>query len=160
MNVEFINPFLSAISNVLVTMAMIEPKSGRPAIQCDHLPPAEITGVIEMNSPQTSGVLAISFTESLIHKVTKRMLGDDAETADETLKDLVGEITNMVCGNAKAVLDQKGFDFDMATPRVVKGRDRDVTFPKGCTVIVVPFSTDFGEFYVEIGFGKTTNAAA
>ncbi len=61
MNVDFINPFLSSISNVLVTMAMIEPKSGKPIIQCDHLPPAEITGIIKMNSPQTCGVLAISY---------------------------------------------------------------------------------------------------
>ncbi len=157
MNVEFINPFLSAISNVLATMAMIEPQNGKVAIQCDDSPPAAITGIIEMNSPQTCGVLAISFTEPLIHEITKRMLGEDAETVDETLKDLVGEITNIVCGNAKAILDEKGFDFDMATPRVVKGRDKDTTFPKDCIVVVVPFSTEFGEFYVEIGFEKTTN---
>lgn len=159
MNVEFINPFLSSISNVLATMAMIEPKTGKPAIQCDPLPPAEITGIIRMNSPQTSGVLAISFSQPLIHEVTKRMLGDDAETADETLKDLVGEITNMVCGNAKAVLDQKGYDFDMAIPQVVIGRDKNATFPVGCKVIVVPFSTEFGDFFVEIGFEKIQKAA-
>ncbi len=159
MNVEFVNPFLSSISNVLATMAMIEPKSGKPAIQTDTLPPAEITGIIKMNSPQSTGVLAISFTEPLIHEVTKRMLGDDAETADETLKDLVGEITNMVCGNAKAILDQKGFDFDMAIPKVVIGRNRAKTFPSGCKVIVVPFSTEFGDFFVEIGFEKTAEVA-
>jgi len=154
MNVDFINPFLSSICNVLVTMAMIEPKSGKPTIQSDHLPPAEITGIIRMNSPQTCGVLAISFTEPLIHEVTKRMLGDDADTVDETLKDLVGEITNMVCGNAKGILDQKGYDFDMAIPSVVIGCDRATIFPEGCTVIVVPFTTEFGEFFVEIGFEK------
>ena len=65
-------------------MAMIEPKSGKPIMQCDHLPPAEITGIIKMNSRQTCGVLAISFTEPLIPEVTKRMLGDDADTVDET----------------------------------------------------------------------------
>ena len=160
MNVEFINPFLSSISNVLATMAMMEPQTGKAAIQFDDLPPAEFTGIIEMNSPQTCGVLAISFTEPLICEITKRMLGDDTETVDETLKDLVGEITNIVCGNAKAILDQKGYDFDMATPRVVKGRDKDATFPKSCTVLVIPFSTEFGEFFVEIGFDKIQNAAA
>lgn len=152
MNVEFINPFIEAISNVLATMAMMEAKTEKISVKNDQLPTGEITGVIGMSSPQTRGTLAISFSTAVALDITQRMLGEEISSVDETVIDLVGEITNMTTGAAKAILEGKGYDFDLATPVVITGDNQKIAHTANGPVIVVPFTTDSGQFYVEICF--------
>jgi len=62
---------------------------------------------------------------------------------------LVGEITNMATGGAKALFEQKGYDFDMAIPPVVAGKDHRIVHKSSVPKSILPFSTESGEFCVE-----------
>ncbi len=153
MNVEFINPFVSSMSNVLVTMASLTPKANGPKLKVGDLPAGDITGFIPMSSPQAEGSLALSFSEAVILHIAENMLGEPFKEINDEIADLVGELTNMVTGGAKALLESKGFDFQMATPIVIRGKAQNISHV-GFTgnVIVIPFSTDVGDFYVEVCF--------
>ena len=151
MNVDFINPFLSSMTNVLVTMASLSPKVNGPKIKADNLPPGDITGIITMSSPKAIGTLALSFTKEVILHIATNMLDDKFTEIDDEVADLVGELTNMVTGGAKSLLESKGYDFDMTTPTVIRGQGQKVSHGEG-TVIVIPFNTDVGDFYVEVCF--------
>ncbi len=155
MNVEFINPFLQSASNILTTMATLETQRGSATVHCEDLPHADITGIIEMVSDEATGVVAVSFPKPVILEIAKRMLDEEYLEIDETVSNLVGEITNMVYGGAKALLDEQGYNFDLAIPRVIQSRDIELDFPKGCAVIQVPLSTEAGVFFVEISFEGT-----
>ncbi len=157
MNVEFINPFLHSITNVLTTMATLDIEHGSMSLKNENVPPGDVTGIIAMSSPQTQGTLAISFSTPIILDITQRMLNEEVSTIDETVTDLVGELTNMVVGSAKRLLDEKGYDFDMATPQVFAGKDQTIDHQANAAVIIVPFKAESGELYVEICFAK--NAA-
>ena len=63
MNVDFINPFLSSLSNVLSTMGGVECKIGKPTLKNNKLSLGDVTGIIGMAEPQLKGSLAISFTQ-------------------------------------------------------------------------------------------------
>lgn len=152
MNVTFINPFLESILNVLSTMAQVEAKAGRPLIKKDDVARGDVTGVIGMTSAQAKGSLAITFSEAAILDISKRMLGEESDELDETVTDLVGEITNMVTGGAKRILADKGYDFDLAIPAVVAGKNHKIMHKFHGPKVIVPFSTDAGEFFVEICF--------
>lgn len=154
MDAAFINPFLSSMSNVLATMAMLEVNPGSVALKSNDIPKGDVTGVISMKSPKTEGTLAISFTTPVIIAITKRMLGEDVSSINETVIDLVGEITNMVTGSAKSLLEAKGHDFDMARPVVFKGKEQKIAHKKNSAVIIFPFQSDAGEFFVELCFNK------
>jgi chemotaxis protein CheX len=156
MNVEFINPFLASITNILATMATLPVVRGKAQVTRSDTPPADVTGVINMRSARTSGTLIISFPQTVILDIAFRMLGEKFESVDADVIDLVGEITNMVCGQAKQLLDEKGFNFDMARPTVFAGA-RPIELIAALPAIVVPFACDKGEFYVEICFAD--NAA-
>lgn len=151
MKAEFINPFLSAIANILVTMATLPVTAGKARITRSNLSQADVTGIIHMKSPQTEGTLVISFPRDVILDIASRMLNETFETIDHNITDLVGEITNMVTGQAKQMLSEKGFDFDMARPVVLLG-EQPIEMIAALPAIVVPFACEKGEFYVEICF--------
>jgi chemotaxis protein CheX len=156
MNVELINPFLESLLNVLTTMATIKASPGTPALKKDQKAFGDVTGIIGMASSKAKGTMAITFTEPVILEITKRMLGEEVTSIDETVIDMAGEITNMVTGGAKAILSEMGYKFDMAIPSVVSGKDHLVHHKSKAPVIVVPFSTDAGNFFVEVCFEELT----
>ncbi len=152
MNVEFVNPFLNAILNVLSTMATLEAKPGKPALKKGSVAKGDVTGLIGMIGDKAKGSLAITFTEPVALEITRRMLGEAPAAIDDTVIDLVGEITNMVCGGAKSALGEKGYNFDLAIPGMIAGKNHTVTHKSKGPTVLVPFATDYGEFFVEVAF--------
>ena len=154
MNVEFINPFLSSLINVLSTMAQTQLKPGKPRIKTDEKACGDVSGLIGMVGPQTRGSFSITFDEQLALTIMERMLGERPDSINEEVTDMVGEITNMVTGGAKNLLGQKGFDFDMATPIVVSGKDHTITHTSQGKKILMPFTCDAGNANIEVSFDK------
>ncbi len=152
MNVEFINPFLSSLMNVLETMAMTKLKPGKPAIKKEQVSRGDVSGLIGMASPQTKGSLSVTFDEELALTIMERMLGERPTAIDEEVTDMVGEITNMVTGGAKNILGDKGYDFDMATPVIVSGKDHTINHKCEGSTLIVPFTSDNGHAYIEVSF--------
>jgi chemotaxis protein CheX len=127
MNVEFINPFISSLLNVLSTMAQTDLTPGKPKIKKTEVAVGDVSGLIGMVGPQTKGSLSITFDGELAMTIMERMLGERPEKINEEVTDMVGEITNMVAGGAKNLLGDKGYEFDMATPVVVSGKEHTIT---------------------------------
>ena len=152
MKVEFINPFLESILNVLNTMAKLEARPGKPAIKTNEVAKGDVTGIMGMASEQAKGTLAITFTGPVIIEITKRMLGEEVTMIDDTVIDMVGEITNMVTGGAKRLLSEQGYRFDMAIPSVVSGKNHVIHHKSKAPIIIVPFNTQAGNFFIEICF--------
>ena len=152
MNAEFVNPFLSSFINVLKTMAMLDIKPGRPSLKKDTVARGDVSGLIGMVGPTTSGSFSISFEKKLALNVFEMMVGEKIEDISDDITDMVGEITNMVAGGAKQKLSEKGLDFNMATPIVVTGALHDITHRVKASKILMPFESDKGNAYIEICF--------
>ncbi|MEJ2554334.1 MAG: chemotaxis protein CheX [Gammaproteobacteria bacterium] len=152
MKAEFINPFLESIINVLDTMANVKASAGKPQRKEEDIARGDVTGVIGMASEQVNGSLAITFTSAAIFDIARRMLGEEVTEVDATVTDLVGEITNMVTGGAKRVLAEQGYDFDMAIPSVVAGKNHRISRKYKGTKIIIPFQIIAGKFFVEVCF--------
>lgn len=154
MNVEFINPFISSLLNVLSTMAQTDLSPGKPKIKKTEVAVGDVSGLIGMVGPQTKGSLSITFDGELAMTIMERMLGERPEKIDEEVTDMVGEITNMVAGGAKNLLGDKGYEFDMATPAVVSGKDHTITHKCEGPKLIMPFTSDFGAAHIEVCFDK------
>ncbi|MGL4613813.1 MAG: chemotaxis protein CheX [Shewanella sp.] len=154
MNVNFINPFLESLLNVLSTMASMELVPGKPQIKTDNVAKGDISGLMGMVGPQTKGSLSITFEQSLALQIMQNMLGENPGVINEEITDLVGEITNMVTGGAKKRLGNKGYQFEMATPMVVSGKGHTISHQANGTKIVMPFSSPYGKAFIEICFEK------
>ena len=154
MKAEFINPFLVSLQDVMKTMAQIELESGRVGVKGDKIAQGEISGLIIMQGPQIKGAFSITFEQDLVLKTYSNMLGEEAKKIDSEVGDMVGEITNMVSGGAKKLLAEKGYDFDMATPAVLKGKDHNIDHKVNGPTLSMPFTSEFGKAVLEICFSE------
>ncbi|WP_340680120.1 chemotaxis protein CheX [Paraglaciecola sp.] len=154
MNAEFINPFISALINVMSTMAQTELTPGKPKKKHDDKAGGDISGLIGMVGDNIQGSLSISFEEGLVVEIMEKMLGEKPDGINADVKDMVGEITNMICGGAKNELSQKGYEFGMATPMVVSGKNHTVNHLVDGKKMVMPFNHKSGTLYLEMCFNK------
>ena len=154
MNADFINPFITALINVLHTMAQTELVPGKPKKKSDDHASGDISGLIGMVGDKLQGSMSISFDEGLVLEIMHKMLGEKHNAVDADVQDMVGEITNMICGGAKNELDQKGYDFGMATPIVVAGKNHTINHQVDEKKMVMPFFHVSGNLYLEMCFNK------
>lgn len=150
MDARYINPVLDSIINVLSTMAHMTPKPGKPVIKNDSQARGVVTGLIDFSGKQATVSTAISFPQPVILEITKRMLRIELEEVDEMVMDLVGEIANMMAGGAKASLEKEGYDFELTLPKVAAGEEHEIKHSINAPVVLLPFNTESGEFFVEI----------
>ncbi len=152
MKFAYVNPFLISMVKVLTTMANIECSAGKAYLKKSTSAEGHVTGVMGLAGPRVKGSFAMSFTQSVILDITERMLGETVTSIDDTVTDMVGELTNMSAGGAVALLSEKGYDLNMATPVVVSGESHHINHSANGPIIVVPFTTNAGNFFVEISF--------
>jgi chemotaxis protein CheX len=107
-----------------------------------------------MVGSQVQGSLSITFEENLALHVMEKMLGEKVTELNHEVADMVGEITNMICGSAKGELSEKGYEFNMATPAVVTGKNHTINHQVDVPRVILPFDSDFGRAFIEICFNK------
>lgn len=149
MNVKFINPFLEGTVKVLKTMAFVEPRPGKPFLKKDSLARGDVSGIIGLTG-SAKGSLALSFSEPCIVKIVSTMLGEDMNGINGDVKDAVGELTNMVSGVARKMLESEGYNILAAIPTVVSGKNHSIVHVLGGPSIIIPFETDSGPFFVDV----------
>lgn len=152
MKVEYIEPFLTSLVNVLSVMAKTTCTAQKPFLKKDVTSYGDVTGLIGLAGEHVKGSLAISFPEKVILQIASRMLGEHFTVIDPTIVDMTSEIVNMVVGSAKSKLSENGHRFDMAIPSTVTGRNHTITHRTQGPVIVVPFESEVGEFFIEVCF--------
>lgn len=154
MKVELIKPFIDATINVLKTMAQTDPKPGTPTVKTNNRTWGVVTGLIGMAGNDVSGSLIISFDEPSILKIVSNMVMDDYKELNDEVLDAVGEITNMISGGTKSALSERGYNFNMATPMMITGKNVALSQLSNTPVISVPFMTDAGQFVLEAHISK------
>jgi chemotaxis protein CheX len=153
MDVKIINPFLNATVNVLKTMAFTEARAGKPYLKKDRGARGDVSGIIGITG-DSQGSLSISFSESCICAIVGNMFGETITALNSEVEDAVGEITNMISGDARRELETTGIVLKAAIPTVVSGKDHVISHMTKGPSIAIPFSTDAGDFTVEICFSK------
>ena len=154
MNVELINPFVKSAVNVLKTMAQTDPQPGKPYLKEGNLTWGVVTGVIGMAGDEVTGNMVVSFDEKSILGIVSKMLMEEFKALSPDVIDAVGEITNMISGGAKKELNEVGFNFNMATPIMVTGKDVELSQLSKAPIVVLPFTTDAGKFVIEANLAK------
>lgn len=149
-NVKLLGAFIESAQAVLSIMADTNARPGRPKISSEALQLADVVGVIGLAGDKLRGSLAIAFSEPCILHIASEMLGERKNHLDEDIIDIVAEIANMVLGNAKLALVEQGLDFELALPTTITGEEIRRSHLTREPAIIVPFSTEHGEFSLEL----------
>ncbi|MFT4908009.1 MAG: chemotaxis protein CheX [Oleispira sp.] len=159
MNVNYINPFINSLLNVLETMATMTPKAGTPYLKPTKFSEGSVTGFICMTGEFVECTMAISFTREAMLAIASKMLGEEITELDDEITNLAGEITNMVTGGAKKELWQEGFNFDMTQPEFHLDDFFEPEHIKNQKIIVIPFESAEGTFTLEVCMRDTRKKA-
>ncbi len=153
MKVEYIQPFISATRKVLSTMAFVDSKPQKPFLKKDDqiADSGEISAVIEL-SGECKGSIGVCFTASCILNIAKQMLGEEFPTINSEISDMVGELVNMISGDARRELVKLGFNFTAGIPVTKQGKNHSIDHFVSERIIVIPFQTDSGSFIIETCF--------
>lgn len=149
MDVNFINPFITATLHVLETTASTEVKPGKPYLKKDNVAKGDVTGIIGLTG-EARGTISVSFTEQSILAIVSKMFGEEMKELNEEIRDAVGEISNMISGQARRSLEGMGKSLTAAIPTVVMGKRHAISHMTHYPVIAIPFSTDHGGFTIEV----------
>jgi chemotaxis protein CheX len=149
LNVEYINPFVAAAQTLFSSMAKIDVFLGKPRLQQageDLSRPFEIAVCVDLVGP-TEGVIGVVLSGPVACALASALAGTKFSAIDNDCRDALGEIGNMLVGQAKTNLP--GGNCRMSLPRVIA--TRTLAFPKGFPVILLPFDTHCGRFVIAVG---------
>jgi chemotaxis protein CheX len=151
-DVNFINPFLTGTITALKIQAGINATPGKIFKQEDKSAPfsGDISGVIGLVSEAFNGSVVISFPEKTFLNIISKMLGETYTEITKDISDGAGELTNIIFGQAKVILNEKGYALKTAIPSVITGKNHKVMSLSSGPRVIVPFTSDAGDFCVEI----------
>ncbi|MGE3540117.1 MAG: chemotaxis protein CheX [Candidatus Tectimicrobiota bacterium] len=151
MNVEFINPFLEAATKVLSTMAFTQATPGKPFLKNKTpLSQGDVSGIVGLTG-RLNGSMAVSFSEPAILEIVSNMFGEVCKDINDEVRDAVGEISNMISGDARRILAEKGYECQSAIPTVIDGKDHKICHTIAGPVLVMPFTIGAEKpFFIEL----------
>lgn len=149
MDANLINPFINATTNVLNTMAFVVCRVGKPYLKKDDKAKGDVTGVIGITG-DSNGTIAVTFDQASILKIVSNMFGEEMTELNHEVADAVGELVNMISGQARRELEDVGRFFHAAIPTVISGKSHCVTHYTDGPKIAIPFTTDDGSFTIEV----------
>jgi chemotaxis protein CheX len=149
MDVYLINPFIDATVHVLSSMAFTKAHVEKPYLKKDTIAKGDVTGIVGLTG-ETRGTLSVSFSEKCILSLVSKMFGEEVVAINEEVKDAVGEILNIVSGQARQKLETLGRSLKGAIPTVIAGKNHSITHITTHSVIAIPFHTDNGKFTIEV----------
>ena len=141
-------PFIKATQEILATMAGMDSAAGDPFVKKNDIAKGDISAIVRVTGDKT-GTIAVSFSRSCALALVKGVLGDDIQDAQQDTQDAVGEVANMISGQARAALVNMGLDLKGSTPTVIVGKGHVIRHISASPTIAIPFTTNYGEFTVE-----------
>jgi len=154
MDVAYANPFIVSTIETFKKMLNIEGKTGKVALKVNNSYSYDVSGVIGL-SGEAQGAICLSFPKEVALKAVSALLGMEIKEMGPDVSDGIGELVNIVAGNAKQYLTK--YSLSISLPKVIIGKDLVLAPTKGVPTLVVPFISSLGEFAIEISL-KTPEA--
>ena len=156
MDSSYITPFMTSIQNVFSTMFQLPVQIGEPSIKTDKTATHDVSGIIGV-SGEMVGTIVLSMPEAAAISIVNLFTGMEMDPSSDDFADAVGELVNMISGNAKAEFQRKGVS--ISCPSVVIGEDHRVSTPSGTACVKIPCTTDCGEVVLEIALREAAENA-
>lgn len=110
----------------------------------------DIVAVVGIFSAPFSGSVILGFPEKTYITLMSRLLSQECSSITPEIRDGAAELLNMILGQAKLTLHERGFDIQQAIPTVVQGSQLQILPSKNKPSVVVQISTDAGDLYLEV----------
>ena len=137
---QYIQPFIDVTKSTFKDFVGTEISAGRPFFeQKDSANKWDISGVIGL-SGEARGAVVIGMKTALAIRLTDMLTSTKHSDIDEEVVDAIGEMVNIIAGNAKKGLEET-FRLVISLPSIVQGPAHQVKWPHDqARIICIPFT--------------------
>jgi chemotaxis protein CheX len=148
---KLIVPFVNSVRNVFRTMVGVETVVERLTRKTGPAASYDISAIVGF-SGQVIGSVVVSFQMAAALSLVKAFAGVDIPVESPDFPDAIGELANMIAGNAKKDL---GATASITCPNVVIGPGHIIARLRGVPCYVIPCKTPVGDFAIEVNIKQT-----
>ena len=157
-NAGFLNPFVEAAFEVLEAEVGIAAQRGELSLQRSACTADEVTALIALVG-DVEGMVLYGMSEATAIAMVSRILGQPFETFDELAQSGIGELSNVITGQASTRLADAGFETKISPPTLVLGEGTTIStldFQR----LVVPLHTELGELQIHLALRENSRGLA
>jgi len=140
-NVKFVNPFIQAGMNVVKQIAKIDVRRGHLSYKDKPDPSYGVCIIIGVYGYLVGQVVYSMKTEVAERLVDKMLEGHSPQEKKIMFMDTLGELANMITGNATAILNQKrDYVLKITTPAIATGNNISINLVSKPTLVLGLYS--------------------
>lgn len=148
MNVAYINPFIAATRTVFDTMVHVPFMLSKPRLASPDATHYNVAATIQLAGP-AAGHIHLCMGDGVAIALAKGFAGTDFDSVNADCLDALGEIINMIAGDARKNLPVR--DVTVSVPYV----KQQAILKHESTTIIIPCDTGTGRFCIEVALTKT-----
>jgi chemotaxis protein CheX len=158
MNVKFLNPFIEAAFTVLEMEVGVTSTRGELALQKSAATANDVTVLISMVG-QAQGVVLYGMSEQTAINIVSHILGQPFQEFDTLAQSGIGELGNVITGQASQRLADAGYDVNISPPTLIQGKGTLIStldFDR----LQVPLKTEIGEIQIHLALRESGSKKA
>lgn len=151
LDAELINPFIDGVVLTFKNLAKVDLVPEKPKLKDrKNARPCGIAGLINLQSEGFNFSIACCFTSEVFLKIYEAMTKEKHDKLTSEIEDGAAEILNVIYGQAKTTLREKGYPLVMAIPTVITGEKIGMLCSSAKPTIELVFNSPLGSFHLEI----------
>lgn len=139
----------AAMAEIFASMVMMEIDVSETNLDLDAPLKQSLTAIIGF-SGTTKGLVALHMPKEVALAITSSFLMMDVDVINEDVKDAIGELTNMICGEVKNKLVTTGLEVELSIPTTIVGDSYDFRCGAETERLLTSFKVDAGVFTVDL----------
>jgi len=139
LDAQYINPFIVAIKTVFKTMLSVDLTLGKPGMKANYVTEADLTGLLRVSGGKR-GFARLCFTRRAALFVYSTLLLEEGTEINGEVIDAVGEVLNIVAGQARKEIEGASLDARVEAPEVIVGQGLEHYPTESLPVLCLPLS--------------------
>lgn len=148
MKAEYVNSFYKATQDVFNLMLDLDVERGNIKV-VEGLVSSRNANVVLGVTGDLNGSILFSFTKDMTLEMVRIMSGLEMKTIDNFVSSALGEVANIIGGNALTNLTCYNYICDLVPPQVIIGEYKSLSMANK-KALLIPLRTDIGEFDINI----------
>ncbi len=154
MKAEWINPIYQAVTEVFKLMLDLnisrngQPETAEAAVEQEVAVLIKLTGDI-------SGAILFTFPQSTTLEIVKLMSGMEMTKLDSFVTSALGEVSNIISGNAVTHFSQANYQCDILPPQIVVKESGAAGIFENQPTLTLPLQTEAGTLKLQIALQET-----
>ena len=138
MEERYLNPFIIGAKHVFKTMLDIDLADQAPFMKGDRRTTADVTGVMGFTGDRR-GTMSFSMSVSGALMIYARLMCENFNEISPEIIDAVGELTNIISGQARKELEKESLHLTAHVPMVFVGKNIEISFIAAGSLTRIPF---------------------